>query len=152
MQAAPRLPIVRASLALALFATGRTEEAQAVYETLRRLPAAGDTDMQTLYVLLHLMALIIACGDREMAQAVYGLFRLQAADTGACQVRTRSVQVAPATAQAWPVPLSSGRTRGEHRGHAGRRNASSYALGAMGYVAGGGGGVGPGASTVPGSG
>jgi DNA-binding CsgD family transcriptional regulator len=83
MQAAPRLPIVRASLALALFATGRTEEARAVYEKLRRLPAAEDTDMQTLYVLLHLMALIIAFGDGEMAQAVYGLFRLQAADTGA---------------------------------------------------------------------
>ena len=81
--AARRLLIVRASLALALFATGRTEEARAVYETLRRLPAAGDTDMQTLYVLLHMMALIIAFGDREMAQAVYGLFRLQAADTGA---------------------------------------------------------------------
>jgi DNA-binding CsgD family transcriptional regulator len=84
MQAAPqRLLIVRASLALALFATGRTEEARAVYETLRRPPAAEDTDMQTLYVLLHMMALIIAFGDREMAQAVYGLFRLQAADTGA---------------------------------------------------------------------
>jgi DNA-binding CsgD family transcriptional regulator len=83
MQAAPRLPIVRASLALALFATGRTEEAGAVYETLRRLPAAEDTDMQTLYVLLYMMDLIIAFGDREMAQAVYGLLRLQAADTGA---------------------------------------------------------------------
>jgi ATP/maltotriose-dependent transcriptional regulator MalT len=84
MQAAPRrLLIPRASLALALFAAGRTEEARAAYETLRRLPAAGDTDMQTLIVLLHMMALIIAFGDREMAQAAYGLLRLQAADTGA---------------------------------------------------------------------
>ena len=34
-------------LARALFAVGRTDEAQAVYETLRQLPAAGDKDTRT---------------------------------------------------------------------------------------------------------
>ena len=48
MQAAPPLPVLRASHAMALFATGRTEEARAVYETLRHLPAAGNKDLETL--------------------------------------------------------------------------------------------------------
>jgi DNA-binding CsgD family transcriptional regulator len=71
--AAPPIPIVRAPLARALFAVGRTDEAQAVYETLRQLPAAGDKDTRTLGALTMLMDLIIAFRDREMAQATYDL-------------------------------------------------------------------------------
>ena len=41
IQAAPPLPVIRASHAMALFAAGRTEEAREVYETLRHIPAAG---------------------------------------------------------------------------------------------------------------
>jgi DNA-binding CsgD family transcriptional regulator len=72
-EAAPPIPIVRAPLARALFAVGRADEAQAVYETLRQLPAAGDKDTRTLGALTMLMDLIIAFRDREMAQATYDL-------------------------------------------------------------------------------
>jgi DNA-binding CsgD family transcriptional regulator len=83
MQAAPPLPVVRAAHAMALFATSRTEEARAVYETLRHLPAAGNKDLETFRALIHMTVLIIAFGDREMAQAAYDLLCLQVADTGA---------------------------------------------------------------------
>jgi DNA-binding NarL/FixJ family response regulator len=72
-QAAPSIPIVRAPLARALFAVGRTEEAQAVYETLRQLPAAGDKDTRTLGALTLIMDLIIAFRDSETARATYDL-------------------------------------------------------------------------------
>jgi DNA-binding CsgD family transcriptional regulator len=81
--AAPPIPIVRAPLARALFAAGRTDEAQAVYETLRQLPAAGDKDTRTLGALTLLMDLIIAFRDGEMAQATYDLFHPHITDSGA---------------------------------------------------------------------
>jgi len=81
--AAPPIPAVRSGLARALFAVGRTDEARAVYETLRQLPATGDKDPRTLGALLQMMDLIIAFGDSEMAQAVYDLLHPHIADTGA---------------------------------------------------------------------
>ena len=80
--AAPPIPIVRAPLARALFAVGRTDEAQAVYETLRQLPAAGDKDIRTFGALTQLMDLIIAFGDSEMAQATYDLIHSHVNDSG----------------------------------------------------------------------
>ncbi len=79
----PPLPVVRAGLARALFAVGRTDEAQAVYETLRQLPAAGDRDTRTLGALTQMMDLIVAFQDSEMAQATYDLFRPHVNDAGA---------------------------------------------------------------------
>ena len=81
--AAPPIPVVRASQAWALFATGRTDEARAVYETLRQLPAAGDRDVRTLGSLIQLIDLIIAYRDTDTAQATYDLFRPLAAQGGA---------------------------------------------------------------------
>jgi DNA-binding CsgD family transcriptional regulator len=81
--AAPPIPIVRAPLARALFAVGRTDEAQAVYETLRHLPAAGDKDIRTFGALTQLMDLIIAFRDSEMAQATYDLVHSHVNDSGA---------------------------------------------------------------------
>jgi DNA-binding CsgD family transcriptional regulator len=81
--AAPPIPIVRAPLARALFAVGRTDEAQAVYETLRQLPAAGDKDIRTFGALTQLMDLIIAFRDSEMAQATYDLVNSHVNDSGA---------------------------------------------------------------------
>jgi predicted ATPase/DNA-binding CsgD family transcriptional regulator len=81
--AAPPIPAVRSGLARALFAVGRTDEARAVYETLRQLPATGDKDTRTLGALLQMMDLIVAFGDSEMAQAVYDLLHPHIADTGA---------------------------------------------------------------------
>ena len=72
---APPIPIIRASRATALFVTGRAEEARAVYETLRQLPAAGDVDVRTLGSLNLLLDLIIAFRDTATAQATYDLFR-----------------------------------------------------------------------------
>jgi hypothetical protein len=57
-----------------LFAVGRTDEAQAVFETLRQLPAAGDKDTRTLGALTQMVDLIVAFQDSEMAQATYDLF------------------------------------------------------------------------------
>ena len=57
-----------------MFATGRTDEARAVYETLRQLPAAGDRDVRTLGSLIQLIDLIIAYRDTSTAQATYDLF------------------------------------------------------------------------------
>ena len=81
--AAPPIPIVRAPLARALFAVGRTDEAQAVYETLRQLPAAGDKDVRTFGALTQLMDLIIAFRDSELAQATYDLIHARVNDSGA---------------------------------------------------------------------
>jgi DNA-binding CsgD family transcriptional regulator/nucleoside-triphosphatase THEP1 len=72
---APPIPVVRASQAWALFATGRADEARAVYETLRQLPADGDRDVRTLGSLIQLIDLIIAYRDTGTAQATYDLFR-----------------------------------------------------------------------------
>ncbi len=72
---APPIPIIRASRAAALFVTGRAEEARAVYETLRQLPAAGDVDVRTLGSLILLIDLITAFRDTGTAQATYDLFR-----------------------------------------------------------------------------
>jgi DNA-binding CsgD family transcriptional regulator len=83
MQAAPPLPVIRASHAMALFAAGQTEEARVVYETLRHLPATGNTDLETLRALIHMTILIIAFADRETAEAAYDLLSLQVSDTGA---------------------------------------------------------------------
>jgi DNA-binding CsgD family transcriptional regulator len=79
---APPTPIVRASRAAALFVTGRADEARAVYETLRQLPAAGDRDVRTLGSLIMLVDLIIAFRDTGTAQATYDLFRPLAAPGG----------------------------------------------------------------------
>jgi DNA-binding CsgD family transcriptional regulator len=81
--AAPPIPIVKAPLARALFAVGRTDEAQAIYETLRQLPAAGDKDTRTFGALTQLMDLIIAFRDSEMAQATYDLIHSRLNDSGA---------------------------------------------------------------------
>ena len=79
---APPIPVVRASQAWALFATGRTDEARAVYETLRQLPAVGDRDVRTLGSLIQLIDLIIAYRDTDTARATYDLFRPLAAQGG----------------------------------------------------------------------
>jgi DNA-binding CsgD family transcriptional regulator len=81
--AAPPIPIVRAPLARALFVVGRTDEARAVYETLRHLPAAGDKDTRTFGALTQLMDLIIAFRDSEMAQATYDLVHSHVNESGA---------------------------------------------------------------------
>jgi DNA-binding CsgD family transcriptional regulator len=83
MQAVAPLPVIRAAHALAWFATGKTEEARAAYETLRHLPAARNTDIDTFRALRAMIILMIAFEDRETAQAVYGLLSPQIADTGA---------------------------------------------------------------------
>jgi DNA-binding CsgD family transcriptional regulator len=80
--AAPPIPIVRAGLARALLAVGRTDEAKAVYETLRGLPASGDKDTRTLGALTVMMDLIIAFGDEEMAQAAYDMYYPHVGDSG----------------------------------------------------------------------
>jgi DNA-binding CsgD family transcriptional regulator len=79
---APPIPIIRASRAAALFATGQADEARAVYETLRQLPAAGDRDVRTLGSLIMLVDLIIAFRDTGTAQATYDLFYPLAAQGG----------------------------------------------------------------------
>jgi DNA-binding NarL/FixJ family response regulator len=71
--AAPPIPIVRSGLAVALFTLGRTDEARAVYETLRQLPANAARDIRTVGVFTQLMNLIVAFRDTEMAQTYYDL-------------------------------------------------------------------------------
>ena len=73
--AAPQIPIITAGLARALLAVGRTDEARAVYETLRGLPASGDKDTRTLGALTQIMDLILTFRDTEVALATYNLFR-----------------------------------------------------------------------------
>jgi DNA-binding CsgD family transcriptional regulator len=77
------LPIVRAGQALALYVLGRTDEARAMYETVRSLPARGDQDTRNLGALTHIMDLIIAFGDQDTARAAYDLMARHTADTGA---------------------------------------------------------------------
>jgi len=81
--AAPPIPAVRAGLAMALFACGRTDEAQAVYETLRQLPADGDRDVRNLGAFSQIMELIIAFRDTETGQAWYDLLVPHSAEAGA---------------------------------------------------------------------
>ena len=82
MEDAPAIPVVRATQALGLFAADRTDEARAVYETLRQLPAGEDRDIRTFGALSLLLNLIIAFRDAETAQATYDLFRPQVAHVG----------------------------------------------------------------------
>jgi len=83
LAAAPPIPVVRAGLAMALFVVGRTDEAQAVYETLRQLAGSGDQDHRTVGAFLQLMELIIAFRDTETAQVCYDLFGPYSAQPGA---------------------------------------------------------------------
>ena len=79
----PALPIVRADLATALFSLGRAEEAEAIYATLRSLPAAGASDTRNVGAMLKVLDLVIAFRDHETAQAAYDLLRPHAADAAA---------------------------------------------------------------------
>jgi DNA-binding CsgD family transcriptional regulator len=81
--AAPPISVVRSGMAMALFIVGRADEAQAVYETLRDLPARGDQDARTVGTLLQLIPLIIAFRDTDTARAVYDLFAPYSANAGA---------------------------------------------------------------------
>ena len=81
--AAPPIPVVKAGLATALFVAGRTDEAQAVYQTLRQLPASGDSDIRTFGALTQMMDLIIAFRDAEMAETAYRLLHPHVTDSGA---------------------------------------------------------------------
>jgi DNA-binding CsgD family transcriptional regulator len=81
--AAPQIPIITAGLARALLSVGRTDEARAVYDTLRGLPAAGDQDTRTLGALTQIMDVILTFQDTEVAQATYDLFYPHIADSGA---------------------------------------------------------------------
>jgi DNA-binding CsgD family transcriptional regulator len=81
--AAPPIPVVRAGLAMALFVTGRVDEAQAVYETLRQLPAAGDRDVRNFAAVAQILELIIAFRDTGTARACYDLLAPRVADAGA---------------------------------------------------------------------
>jgi DNA-binding CsgD family transcriptional regulator len=80
--AAPPMPVVRAGLAMALYVVGRTDEAQAVYETLRQLLAAGDRDVRTVGAFLQLMELIVAFRDMETARTCYDRFGRYSAQAG----------------------------------------------------------------------
>ena len=81
--AAPQIPVVRAGLAMALFASGRTDEAQAVYETLRQLPADGDRDVRNVGAFAQILDLIVAFRDTETARAYYDLLVPYSAEAGA---------------------------------------------------------------------
>ena len=71
--AAPPIPVVRAGLANALFAVGRTDEARAVYDTLRQLPANAARDIRTVGTFTQVMNLIVEFRDTETAQTFYDL-------------------------------------------------------------------------------
>jgi DNA-binding CsgD family transcriptional regulator len=81
--AAPQIPIITAGLARALLSVGRTDEARAVYDTLRGLPAAGDKDTRTLGALIQLMDVILTFQDTEVAEAAYNLLYPHIAVSGA---------------------------------------------------------------------
>ena len=81
--AAPPIPVVRAGQARALFAVGRTEEARAVYETLRGLSADGDSDVRTVGAFVQLLDLIVAFCDTGTARACYDLLASRAEAAGA---------------------------------------------------------------------
>jgi DNA-binding CsgD family transcriptional regulator len=84
--AAPPIPVVRAGLAMGLFVSGRIDEAQAVYETLRQLPADGDRDVRNFGAFAQMLELIIAFRDTETAQACYDLLAPRAAEAGAAGI------------------------------------------------------------------
>ncbi len=81
--AAPKIPIITAGLARALLSVGRTDEARAVYDSLRDLPAAGDKDARTLGALIQLMDLILTFRDTDVARATYDLLYPHIAISGA---------------------------------------------------------------------
>ncbi|HYB47115.1 MAG TPA: LuxR C-terminal-related transcriptional regulator [Streptosporangiaceae bacterium] len=81
--AAPPIPVVRAGLAMGLFVSGRTDEAQAVYETLRQLPADGDRDVRNVGAFAQILDLIVAFRDTETARAYYDLLVPHSAEAGA---------------------------------------------------------------------
>ena len=81
--ASPQIPIITAGLARALLSAGRTDEARAMYDTLRGLPAAGDKNTRTLGALIQLMDMILTFQDTEVAQATYNLLYPHIADSGA---------------------------------------------------------------------
>ena len=81
--ASPQIPIITAGRARALLSAGRTDEARAVYDTLRGLPAAGDENTRTLGALIQLMDLILTFQDTEVAQSAYDLLYPHIADSGA---------------------------------------------------------------------
>jgi DNA-binding CsgD family transcriptional regulator len=81
--AAPPIPGVRAGVARALFALGRTDEAQAEYEALRGLPASGAASSRTFGALTQLVDLMVAFADTEMARATYDLWQAFADRGGA---------------------------------------------------------------------
>ena len=112
--AAPPIPIVRAALARALFVVGRTDEAQAVYETLRELPAAGDKDTRTFGALTQMIDLIIAFRDSEMAQATYDLIYPHVNDSGATGTGVVFLSGSAALA-AWPAGGAARPHRGSTR-------------------------------------
>ena len=81
--AAPPIPVVRAGLAMGLLVSGRTDEAQAVYETLRQLPADGDRDVRNVGAFAQILDLIVAFRDTETARAYYDLLVPHSAEAGA---------------------------------------------------------------------
>jgi DNA-binding CsgD family transcriptional regulator len=80
--AAPPIPVVRAGLANALFAVGRTDEARAVYDTLRQLPANAARDIRTVGTFTQVMNLIVEFRDTETAQTFYDLLSSYGAEAG----------------------------------------------------------------------
>jgi DNA-binding NarL/FixJ family response regulator len=80
--AAPPIPVVRSGLAMGLFTSGRTDEAQAVYETLRQLPADADRDVRNFGAFTQMLELIIAFRDTATARACYDLLAPHAAEAG----------------------------------------------------------------------
>jgi len=75
--------VVRAGLAVALFVSGRSDEAQGIYETLRQLPADGDRDVRNFAAVTQMLELIIAFRDTDTARACYDLLAPRAAEAGA---------------------------------------------------------------------
>jgi tetratricopeptide (TPR) repeat protein len=71
---------------MGLFTSGRTDEAQAVYETLRQLPADGDRDVRNFGAFAQMLELIIAFRDTDTARACYDLLAPRAAEAGAAGV------------------------------------------------------------------
>jgi DNA-binding CsgD family transcriptional regulator len=80
---APPMPVVRASMASALYALGRADEARAVYETLRSLPTGGGVDARTFGTLSQIWHLIVAFGDGELARVTYEQLLPHISDAGA---------------------------------------------------------------------
>ena len=131
--ASPPIPIVRAGVASALFAVGRADEAQAVYETLRGLPAAGDRDSRTLGALVQILDLIIAFGDTEMAQATYDLASPHATGSGSLGTGVAFVAGSPHW-QLGRLAMLLGRTQ-DALGHYATAVTVNTRLGARPFVA-----------------